>query len=164
MMHKLTDRLTVGSAPADEDDLRRLRAADYRSIVDLRSDGEPRPQGLAPWDEATLARRAGLAYRQVAVEPQLLGDALAHAVRSAVEASPAPVFLHCTSGRRAGTFGLVLVACEEDLSVDDCLARGSAMGLEWPGMPRLTVFMRKFVERHGRHYRAGGATRRTGSG
>jgi uncharacterized protein (TIGR01244 family) len=152
MMHKLTDRLTIGGAPAGEDDLRRLGAAGYRSIVDLRSDGEPRPQGLAPWDEATLARRAGLAYRQIAVEPQLLGDALAHAVRRAVQASTPPVLLHCTTGRRAGTFGLVLLACEEDLTVEECLARGGAMGLDWSGMPRLTVFLRQFVERNGRHY------------
>lgn len=164
MMHKLTDRLTIGGAPAGEDELRRLAAAGYRSIVDLRSDGEPRPQGLAPWDEAKLARGAGLAYRQIAVEPQLLGEALAHAVRSAVEGCAAPVLLHCTTGRRAGTFGLVLLACEEDLSVEDCLARGAAMGLDWSGMPRLTVFLRQFVERHGRHYRPGTATRRTGSG
>ena len=163
MIHKLTDQLTIGSAPAGEDDLRRLRATGYRSIVDLRSDGEPRPQGLAPWDEATFARGIGLAYRQIAIEPQLLGDSLAHAVRSAVESSPAPVFLHCTTGRRAGTFGLILLACQEDLSVEDCLERGSAMDLEWPGMPRLTVFLRQYVERHGRHYRPPTATRRTGS-
>jgi protein tyrosine phosphatase (PTP) superfamily phosphohydrolase (DUF442 family) len=108
---------------------------------------------LAPWDEAKLAREAGLAYQQISVEPQLLGDALAHAVRNAVEGSPGPVLLHCTTGRRAGTFGLVLLACDQDLRVEDCLARGGAMGLDFAGMPRLTTFLREFVERHGKHYR-----------
>lgn len=152
MMHRLTDRLTISGALA-ADDLPRLAAQGFRSIVDLRSDGEPRPRGLAPWDEAKLAREAGLAYQQISVEPQLLGDALAHTVRNAVEGSPGPVLLHCTTGRRAGTFGLALLACDEDLSVEDCLARGGAMGLDFADMPRLTTFLRQHVERHGRHYR-----------
>ena len=154
MLHRLTDRLTVSDALA-ADDLPRLAAQGFRGIVDLRSHGEPRPQGLAPWDEAKLAREAGLTYQQISVEPQLLGDALAHAVRNAVEASGAPVLLHCTTGRRAGTFGLVLLACDQDLTVEDCLARGAAMGLDFAGMPRLTTFLRQFVERHGKHYRTG---------
>jgi hypothetical protein len=87
------------------------------------------------------------------VEPQLLGDALGHAVRNAVGNSAGPVLLHCTTGRRAGTFGLILLACDEDLSVADCLSRGEVMKLDFAGMPRLTTFLRQFVERHGRHYR-----------
>lgn len=163
MIHQLTDHLTVASAPT-ADELRQLAAAGYRGLVDLRSDGEPRPQGLAPWEEAKLARDLGLTYRQVAVEPQLLGDALAHAVGAAVETSPAPVVLHCTTGRRAGTFALALLARDEDLTVDECLARGEAMSLDWDSMPRLRIFLARFVETHGRHYGGAGVTRRTGSG
>jgi uncharacterized protein (TIGR01244 family) len=157
-MQRLTDRLTI-SGGLEADDLPRLAAQGFRSIVDLRSDGEPRPRGLAPWDEAKLAREAGLSYRQISVEPQLLGDGLAHAVRDAVASSPDPVLLHCTTGRRAGTFGLILLACDEDLSVEDCLARGATMGLDFTGMPRLTAFLRRFVERHGRHYAASSSPR-----
>ncbi|HWP64430.1 MAG TPA: sulfur transferase domain-containing protein [Candidatus Limnocylindria bacterium] len=164
-MHWLTDAIAVGDAPT-ADGLARLPTAGVRSLVDLRSDGEPHPRGLPAWEERALAERVGLAYRQVPVEPQLLGDGLAYAVRDAVAASPAPVFLHCTSGRRAGTFGLALLATERDLDVDECFARGRALGLDWDGMPRLAAFLRRFVERHGRRYRAGAepVKRRSGSG
>jgi uncharacterized protein (TIGR01244 family) len=151
-LQRLTDRFAV-SAALTADDIGRLRAMGFRSVIDLRSDGEPRPQGVAPWDEATLAKEAGLSYRQISVEPQLLSDALGQAVRRAAGDAPAPVLLHCTTGRRAGTFGLMLLACEEDLSFDDCLVRGRAMGLDFDGMPRLTTFLRGFVERHGKSYR-----------
>ena len=153
MKHWVNDRLAVADAP-DGRALARLATEGFRTIVDLRGDGEPHPRGLPSCEEASAAQAVGLRYRQIPVEPQLLGDALAHAVRDVLANSPGPALLHCTTGRRAGTFALALAAIDEDLSVDDCLARGRAMGLDWDGMPRLTAFLRRFVERHGRHYRA----------
>ena len=152
MKHWINDRLAVGDAP-DAEAMAQLAADGFRTIIDLRSDGEPHPRGLPSWDEEKKARELGLRYRQIVVEPQMLGDALAHAVRNAVANALSPVLLHCTTGRRAGTFGLMLLATEEDIDVDMCLDRGRAMGLDWDGMPRLTAFLRRFVERHGRHYR-----------
>lgn len=153
VIHRLTDRIAVSGALV-EDDVRRLPVEGFRSIIDLRADGEPRPQGLAPWDEATLAAAAGLAYQQIAVEPPRLGDSLGHAIRRALCEAEPPVLMHCTTGRRAGTFGLVALACDEALTVEQCLARGRAMGLDFDGMPRLTRFLRDYVERHGKQYRA----------
>lgn len=153
-LHRLTDRLAVSGA-LTADDIGRLRAMGFRSVIDLRADGEPRPQGIPPWEEAALAHEAALWYRQVPVEPQRLGDALGRTVRRAARAAPGPVLVHCTTGRRAGTFGLVLLACDEDVSVEECLARGRAMGLDFDGMPRLTKFLRDFVGRYGKHYRPG---------
>jgi uncharacterized protein (TIGR01244 family) len=151
-LHRFTDRIAVSGALVEED-IRRLAAEGFRSIIDLRADGEPRPQGLAPWDEATLAAAAGLAYRQIPVEPPRLGDGLGHAVRRALYEAAPPVLLHCTTGRRAGTFGLVALACDEALTVEQCLARGRAMGLDFDGMPRLATFLREYAEKHGKHYR-----------
>jgi uncharacterized protein (TIGR01244 family) len=151
-IHWLTDRFAISGALA-ADDIPRLKAIGFRSVIDLRGDGEPRPRGVAPWDEAMLARDAGLSYRQIAVEPPLLTTAVGHAVQRAAYDAPAPVLLHCTTGRRAATFGLILLACEDELTIDDCLARGRAMGVDFDGMPRLTVFLRDFVERYGKRYR-----------
>lgn len=155
-LHRLTDRLAVSGALSARD-VRELRARGFRTVIDLRSDGEPRPQGIPPWEEATIARDAGLEYHQIPVEPPALCDNLALTVRRAVAAAPAPVVLHCTTGRRAGTFGLALLACEEPIDVDDCFARGRAMGLDFDGMPRLTAFLRQFVGRHGLRAVAGDA-------
>jgi uncharacterized protein (TIGR01244 family) len=151
-LERLTDRFAASGALM-ADDIGRLKAMGFRGVIDLRSDGEPRPQGMPPWEEATLVQEAGLWYRQIPVEPQRLSDALGRTVRRIAGGAPGPVLLHCTTGRRAGTFGLLLLACDEDLSVDECLARGRAMGLDFDGMPRLTAFLRRFVERYGRRYR-----------
>ncbi len=151
----LTDRISISGALLDED-LRRLPARGFRSIVDLRTDGEPRPQGLAPWEEAPLATREGLGYRQIPVEPHVLDDALGHSVRQALQGANTPVLLHCTTGRRAGTFGLIALACDEVLTVEDCLVRGRRIGLDFDSMPRLTVFLRNYVTRYGKHYQATG--------
>jgi uncharacterized protein (TIGR01244 family) len=152
VVHRMSDRISVSGA-LTSDDVRRLATDGFHGIVDLRSDGEPRPQGMSPWDEAQLAKEVGLTYRQVTVEPQMLGDSLARAVLQAIRSLPSPILVHCTTGRRASTFALLQLASEQDLSVDDCLARGRAMGLDFEGMPRLTKFLREFVEGHGRHYR-----------
>jgi uncharacterized protein (TIGR01244 family) len=152
-LHRLTDRLAVAGALASED-LPLLAAAGYRSVVDLRAHGEPRPQGIAPWDEAVLAAAAGLAYEQIPIEPPGLGECSGHTVRRALRGADPLVLLHCTTGRRAGTFGLIALACEESLTIEDCLARGRGMGLDFAGMPRLTAFLRDYVRRYGRHYRA----------
>lgn len=42
----------------------------------------------------------------------------------------------------------------ERTRVVDCLARGRGMGLDFAGMPRLTAFLRDYVRRYGRYYRA----------
>ncbi len=149
---RVTERFAVSNA-LEADDVGRLKAMGFHSVIDLRSDGEPRPQGVAPWEEARLAHEAGLSYRQIAVEPPRLTDTLGCVVRQTAYDVRSPVLLHCTTGRRAATFGLMLLACEEDLSVDDCFTRGRAMGFDFDGMPRLTVFLRHFVERYGKRYR-----------
>jgi uncharacterized protein (TIGR01244 family) len=143
----LTDRLLIGDAPM-ADDLPALVAAGIRTIVDLRTDDEPRPRGLAPWDEAERAHEAGLTYVHIPVSPPSLSDELARAIRHAVAAATPGVFMHCTSGRRAGALGLLVVACAEGIDVAECLRRGRALGLDFEGMPRLTAFLRRSVERH----------------
>lgn len=146
IVHRLTDRFAVSDAPT-EDELRALALQGFRSIVDLRADGEPHPRGVAPWKEARLAAEVGLAYRQIPVEPPRLGARLGDLVRQAVREATPPVLLHCTTGRRAGICGLLVVACDERLTVSSCLERGRAIGLDFDGMPRLSVFLRQYVER-----------------
>jgi uncharacterized protein (TIGR01244 family) len=144
ILHRLTDRLAVSDAPSEED-LRELVARGVRSIVDLRADGEPRPRGVAPWEEARLATGLGLAYRQIPVEPPRLGEYLGDLVRRAVREATPPVLLHCTTGRRAGVFGLIVLACDERLPAEQYLACERNLGLNFEGMPRLSAFLKTYV-------------------
>jgi uncharacterized protein (TIGR01244 family) len=145
-VHRLSDRLAVSDAPS-EDDLRTAAREGFRTIIDLRADGEPHPRGLAPWKEARLATEIGLAYRQVPVEPPRLSNRLGDLLRRTVREATGPVLLHCTTGRRSGIFGLLVVACDERLTVASCLERGAAIGLVFDGMPRLSAFLKQYVER-----------------
>lgn len=145
-LQRLDDRLAIADAP-DADDLRRLHDAGFRSIVDLRADGEPRPRGLNPWEEASAAAAVGLAYRQIPVEPPYLGEHLLRAVERALRELPAPALIHCTSGRRAGVFAILVRAREAGQGVEECLRRGHDLGLDFDGMPRLTAFLRRSLER-----------------
>ena len=146
ILHRLTERLSVADAPT-EDELRGLAARGFRSIIDLRADGGPRPRGVAPWEEARLAAANGLAYHQIPVEPPRLGDHLGDLVRRTVREAAAPILLHCTTGRRAGVFGLVILACDERLSPEEYRSRGHALGLNFEGMPRLSTFLESYVAR-----------------
>jgi uncharacterized protein (TIGR01244 family) len=148
LRHPLTRQLLIGEAPTAED-LHGLVAAGVRTIVDLRTDEEPRPRGLAPWEEAARARQVGLSYLHIPVAPPSLSDELAGVIRRALAGATPRVFMHCTSGRRAGTFGLLVLACDQAVDTTECLRRGHALGLDFEGMPRLTAFLRRYVERHG---------------
>jgi uncharacterized protein (TIGR01244 family) len=150
----VTDAVAVSSALTLAD-LEGLAGEGVRSIIDLRADAEPRPQGLPPWEEATVAAAHGLVYEQLAVEPPRLSDAVGRLVLRALRAAPSPVLMHCTTGRRAGTFGLIALACEQPRSIGECLRRGRAMGLDFDGMPRLTEFLVQYVMRHGCFYQPG---------
>jgi len=146
ILHRLTDRLAVSDAPT-EDELRGLAAGGFRSIVDLRADGEPRPRGIAPWEEARIAAALGFGYHQVPVEPPRLGDHLGDLVRRTIREAEPPVLLHCTTGRRAGVFGLIVLACDERLPSDAYRSHERALGLDFEGMPRLSAFLEDYVGR-----------------
>lgn len=148
-LHEIDGRTLVGDAVTAED-VPPLVAAGVRTVVDLRAHGEPRPSGLAPWEESELVRRAGMTYCHVPVEPPLLHDDLGHAIRGLVSSARPRILLHCSSGRRAGVFGLLALACSQRLTVEDCLRRGRAIGLDFGGMPRLTAFLRAYVDRYAR--------------
>lgn len=158
ILHRLNERLSVSDAPT-EDEVRGLAAHGFRSIVDLRADGEPRPRGVAPWDEARLATTNGLAYHQIPVEPPRLGDHLGDLVRRTVREAAAPVLLHCTTGRRAGVFGLIILACDERLPPKEYCSRAHALGLNFEAMPRLSAFLESYVGRRA----AGGLPPNTGA-
>ena len=68
-VHRLTDRIAVSDAPS-EDELRTAAREGYRTIIDLRADGEPhpgasrrgrkrssRPKSVSPIDRYPWSRR-----------------------------------------------------------------------------------------------------------
>lgn len=143
-MKKIDDRFTVGMAPPTTDDLRELAQAGYRSVVNLRCEGEP-GQPLEPAREGEEVRALGLEYRHIPVSGDAMGDALVDKFRDIVKALPGPVFVHCASGKRAGAFTMMHLSAENGMSGDATLQQAEAMGFVCDE-PALEQFVRGYVD------------------
>lgn len=120
--------LTVGTGQPDGDGLAALRRGGFAAVVDLRVPGEA-AQALPPEAERTEAERLGLAYANIPVP----GDQVTpeHLDRFRAEAAqlPKPVFVHCASGKRSGSFAMVEAALREGLSGEEMLSRADSLGV-----------------------------------
>lgn len=90
---KVTEQIRLG-------DVVRIQAAGYKTLIDLRPDGEAADQ---PSSErvGTLARASDLDFAYVPVPHGDIPDSAVDALSKTLAASPRPVLLYCRSGRRA---------------------------------------------------------------
>lgn len=128
---KLSDRLSAGGQPTEED-LTRLAEAGFKSIVNLRLDGE-KNQPMSPAVEQARAVDAGLAYRHVPVSVAALSPSDLDAFRKAVEELPGPVYVHCGAGQRACAFSLL--AERQGETPESVLAEAEGKGIDLPDAP-----------------------------
>jgi uncharacterized protein (TIGR01244 family) len=139
---------TIGVAGAlTEGDLEGARRAGYRTVIDLRGDGEPTPRGLCPSDERLAAGRLGLGYLQVPIEPETFDHVRVEIVRRKLDSACGPVLLHCATGRRAAALAL-LHECFGGRALGDCFALGPALGLRWDDAPALRDRWMRYVLDH----------------
>lgn len=96
--------LTPGIGVAGQlrlDDVPRLQARGYATVIALRPDGEEPGQPTAAAMEAA-ARAHGLHFAHVPVpKGDAVPDAVVASLGEALAAKPGPVLLYCRSGRRA---------------------------------------------------------------
>lgn len=126
----VTDRLSVGGQPSGED-LRDLAGAGFRSVVNLRREGEAN-QALSPAAEGDEARSAGLAYGHLPVSVAELTPELLKRFREMVDQLPGPVYVHCGAGQRAGVFALLDEAGRSGASADETLEKARTIGIDLP--------------------------------
>lgn len=121
---------------------RRLADAGYRTVIDLRAAAEPRG-----FDEAAAAREAGLAYHNIPVTPQALGDAEFDRFRALLE-DPAtrPVVVHCASSNRVGALLIPYLLLDEGRTPDDALAIAKQAGLRSPELAQIAL---RYAKAHG---------------
>ena len=89
---KIDGRVSTGGQPS-EAHLAQLHADGIRTVINLRRPGEQN-QPLDPAAEGDAAKRAGLAYVNIPVDPKNLSAAQVDAVAQAIQASPGPVLVH----------------------------------------------------------------------
>lgn len=149
MWQEVNDWLAIAGTLVWED-ITALAQRGYRSFIDLRGENEPAAGGLGPHEVRRWVRVHGLTYRQIPVLVTALDDATVDAVRHTLREVEKPVLLHCASGRRAGALALMHLGCEEGATVEQCLTRARAMGLDFEGLPPLRDFFVDYLTRYSR--------------
>ena len=140
----LSDRLAVGGQPT-VDDLHRLRAQGYATVVNLRvpdEAGEP----LDPAAEGAAAAERGLGYRHLPVALGGLGPGVVERLRQAIEASPGPVYVHCGAGQRACSLSLLATGDKLATIGDDLIAQAANLGFPVTDK-QLVTFIKELSER-----------------
>ncbi len=129
---QILPNVVSGGQPTAEQ-LKALKEAGGRIVLDLRDPMEPRPM-----DEAALVRELGMEYVNVPVRAGCLDDATMERILAVLRGAGAQtVFFHCGSGSRVGgaliPYFILDQGLEEQDAVDQAMRVGlrSAEYMEW---------------------------------
>ena len=143
---RIDDRFSVVARFApDRDALQQAAQEGFRSVVNMRSREEK--QELPPDEERRWVEAAGLTYLHHPVSADHLSDELVDAFRRKATDLPAPVLVHCASGKRSGAMVMMHLASEQGWSGEQVIERAEAMGFECD-TPELEEFVKSYVNRH----------------
>lgn len=143
---QINERLSVGKQHPNEVDLRELAGEGFKSVVNLRTDGEPN-QPLEPEEEGRVVRRLGMAYLHHPVASGELTEANVDGFRRRLSELPRPVFAHCASDKRSGAFLMMHVAAELGMSGEETVGKAAETGFACV-TPELASFVRSYVDQH----------------
>lgn len=114
--------LLVGGQPSEEQ-FARMADAGYRTVINLRTPGEPQ----VPGEEIEAL---GLIYVSLPVDhPEEIDEEHARALSAALAEAERPVVVHCGSGNRVGALLALEAHHVEGKPAEEALAEGLASGL-----------------------------------
>ena len=144
-LKKITDQITVSGQPT-ADDIAQLKNDGFRTIVNLRTEGEE-DQPMSPEEERQAVEKAGMRYVHLPVSSATMGPETVDNFRAQLPELEAPILVHCQAGMRAGAFTMMATATEQGWSGDETLEKAQAMGFECKA-PELKQFVRSYVDSH----------------
>jgi len=144
-LKKINDQITVSGQPT-ADDIAQLKSDGFRTIVNLRTEGEE-DQPMRPEEERQAVEKAGMKYVHLPVSSAGMGPELVDKFRAQLAELPGPVLVHCAAGMRAGAFTMMATATKEGWSGDETLEKAKAMGFACEA-PQLKQFVRSYVDTH----------------
>jgi len=110
--HAFTSEISI-TEQIKESDISTVRRYGFRTIIDLRPDGEASDQ--VPSAEVERATRAqGMEFFYVPVQHGPIPDTSVQSLRKALERSPKPVLVYCRSGKRAARTLALVEASQPD--------------------------------------------------
>jgi uncharacterized protein (TIGR01244 family) len=120
----LEDIATAGQP--EEEHLKRLAEAGYKTVVDLRIPEEDR--GL---DEPESARQAGMEYVNIPVGHEEVNDETFERFRELMaDPERRPVLVHCSSANRVGALLIPYLVLDEGKSNEEAVKIASEVGLK----------------------------------
>jgi uncharacterized protein (TIGR01244 family) len=114
----------VSSGQPTPTELAERADAGFKTVIDLRTEDEPRG-----FDEPAVVESLGMRYESLPIGgADDLSDANAKALKSLIAESDGPVLVHCGSGNRVGAL-LSLVARSDGLTIEESITYGRKFGL-----------------------------------
>lgn len=121
----------VASPQILPDDMQRIAAEGYRSVISNRPDGEA-PDQPATADLRRAAEAAGLQFAHVPVVGGQIGDDDVTAFQQALDDLPKPIFGFCRTGTRTTT--LWALAHASDTDADSLISTAKTAGYDLSGL------------------------------
>lgn len=130
----------AGGQPT-EAHLEALAQRGFRTVLDLRAPGEPRP-----YDEPEAVRRLGLEYVNIPVTPDTLADDTFGRFRELMrDRAKRPVVIHCASGNRVGVLLIPYLVLDEGKGIEEAIEAAVEAGLRSQDLAERAL---DYVERH----------------
>ncbi len=130
----------AGGQPT-EAHLEALAQRGFRTVLDLRAPGEPRP-----YDEPEAVRRLGLEYVNIPVTPDTLTDDTFGRFRELMrDRAKRPVVIHCASGNRVGVLLIPYLVLDEGKGIEEAIEAAVEAGLRSQDLAERAL---DYVERH----------------
>ena len=109
----------------EEEHLRRLAEAGYKTVVDLRTSEEDRG-----FDEPEVVRQAGMEYVNIPVGHETIEDETFEQFRQLMkDPEHRPVLVHCSSANRVGALLIPYLVLDEGKSAGEAEEMASEVGL-----------------------------------
>lgn len=144
---KINDRFTVAKFAPEADQIKQAADEGFRSLINMQTEEEDKKLKMKPQEERRRATEAGLTFLHHPVDGEKLSEDLVDTFRRKATDLPAPVLVHCASGKRSGAFVMMHIACEQGMSGEEVIEKAEEMGFECD-TPELEKFVKDYVNNH----------------
>ena len=144
---QINDRFTIAKFAPEADQLRQAAQEGFQSLINMQTDDEDKKLKMKPQEEAKTAREAGLTFLHHPVDGEKLSEDLVDDFRRKAIDLPAPVLVHCASGKRSGAFVMMHIGSEQGITGDEVIRKAEEMGFECD-TPELEDFVKSYVNSH----------------
>ncbi len=142
---QINDRFTIAKFAPEADQIRQAAEEGFKSLINMQTDDEEKKLKMKPDEERQKAEDAGLTFLHHPVDGEKLSEDLVNDFRRKATDLPAPVLVHCASGKRSGAFVMMHIGSEQGMTGDEVIKKAEEMGFECD-TPELEDFVKSYVD------------------